>query len=96
MSVYKILLLTIKALNDLAPNYIGDMLCKYAPSRRLRSSSIKLLQLLSAKLKTYGERTFLVAAPKLWNSLPNLICQCSSLESFKTEIKTFIFEQRFD
>ena len=93
---YKILLLTFKALSDLAPIYIGDMLCKYAPSRRLRSSSNKLLQVPSAKLKTYGERTSLDAAPKLWNSLPNLIRQCSSLERFKTEIKTFLFEQRFD
>ena len=93
---YKILLLTFKALSDLAPIYIGDMLCKYAPSRRLRSSSNKLLQVPSSKLKTHCERTSLDAAPKLWNSLPNLIRQCSSLESFKTEIKTFLFEQRFD
>ena len=38
---YKILLLTFKALNDLAPIYIGDMLCKYAPSRRFSASSNK-------------------------------------------------------
>ena len=87
---YKILLLTFKTLNDLAPIYIGDMLCKYAPSRRFSASSNKLLQVPSAKLKTNGERTFLFAAPKLWNSLPNLIRHCSSLESFKTEIKTFL------
>ena len=53
-------------------------------SRRLRSSlPNKLLQVPLAKLKPYGERTFLVAAPKLWNSLPNLIRQCSSLEYLK-------------
>ena len=55
---YRFLLLTIKALNDVAPIYIGDMLFKYAPSRRFSSSSNKLLQVPSAKLKTYGETDF--------------------------------------
>ena len=55
---YRFLLLTIKALNDVAPIYIEDMLFKYAPSRRFSSSSNKLLQVPSAKLKTYGETDF--------------------------------------
>ena len=62
-------------------------ICSFKTIQRILKQT---LQVPSAKLKTNGERTFLFAAPKLWNSLPNLIRHCSSLESFKTEIKTFL------
>ena len=68
--VFKILLLTYKALNGLAPDYIRDLL-RYSDSRRtLRSSSNRLLNEPRANLKTYGERAFSVSAPRLWNKLP--------------------------
>ena len=38
-SVFKILLITYKALNNLAPSYIRGLLTPYVPSRQLRSSS---------------------------------------------------------
>lgn len=37
--MFKILLITYKALNNLAPSYIRDLLIPYIPSRQLRSSS---------------------------------------------------------
>ena len=68
--VFEILLLTYKALNGLAPDYIKDLL-KYNDSRRtLRSSNNRLLDEPRANLKTFGERAFSVAAPGLWNKLP--------------------------
>ena len=68
--VFEILLLTYKALNGLAPDYIKDLL-KYNDSRRtLRSSNNRLLDEPRANLKTFGERAFSVAAPRLWNKLP--------------------------
>ena len=41
---FKILLLTYKALNALAPQYISDMLMQYTPARTLRSSNKQFLQ----------------------------------------------------
>ncbi|KAL9963886.1 hypothetical protein ACROYT_G027440 [Oculina patagonica] len=38
--------------------------------RQLRSSSMNLLVVPKANLKSYGERSFKVAAPRLWNALP--------------------------
>ena len=65
--VFKILLLTYKALNGLASDYIEDLL-KYNDSRRtLRSSNNRLLDEPRANLKTYSERALSVAAPRLWN-----------------------------
>ena len=40
---FKILLITYKALNNLAPEYIKDILSSYKPKRSLRSSSQNLL-----------------------------------------------------
>ena len=41
---YKILLLTYKALNTMAPQYISDLLAPCIPVRTLRSSTSNLLQ----------------------------------------------------
>ena len=63
--IFKILLITYKVLNNLAPSYICDLLTSYTPSRQLRSSSKHLLVSPSYNLKTYGARSFSVAAPIL-------------------------------
>ena len=93
---FKILLLTYKALNGLAPDYIKDLL-KYNDSRRtLRSSNNRLLDEPRANLKTYGERAFSVAAPRLRNKLPLQIRLSSSEAVFKTNLKTHLFKHAFD
>ena len=65
---FKILLLTFKSLNDMAPVY----LCIIIPSRTLHSSSKFLLVIPRCNLNMYGLRAFLytVIASLLWNSLP--------------------------
>ena len=89
-------MLTYKALNGPAPDYIGDLL-KYNDSRRtLRSSSNSLLDEPRANLKMYGERAFSVAAPRLWNKLPLQISLSSSEVVFKADLKTYLFKRAFD
>ena len=80
---------TYKTLNGLAPDYIRDLL-KYNDSCcTLRSSNNRLLDEPRANLKTYGERAFSVATPRLWNKLP-LQIRLSSLEDvFKANLKTY-------
>jgi len=88
--ILKILLLTYKALNGLAPDYIKDLL-KYNDSRRtLRSTNNRLLDEPRANLKTYGESAFSVAAPRLWNKLSLQIRLSSSEAVFKTYLKTHL------
>ena len=43
----------------------------------------------------HGFRTFTYFGPYVWNSLPQDIRQCSTLTSFKTNLKTFLFSQDF-
>ncbi len=68
---YKILLLAYKALNDLAPAYLTNLLSRYNPTRSLRSQNSGLLVVPRIAKSTKGGRTFSYLAPKLWNSLPD-------------------------
>ena len=94
--ILKILLLTYKALNGLAPDYIKDLL-KYNDSRRTRRSlNNRLLDEPRRNLKAYGERAFSVSAPRLWNKLPLQIGLSSSEAVFKANLKTYLFKCAFD
>ena len=67
---FKVLRLTYKALNDLSPEYISELLNKPKYTRNLRSQSQHLLSVPKSRTVTYGDRAFSVCAPKLWNELP--------------------------
>ena len=92
--IFKILLLTFKALNGLAPTYITELLDRYVPPRPLRSSSRGLLKVPRSNTK-YGNRSFSVSAPTLWNSLPDHLRLTTDLCSFKCDLKTYLFRESF-
>jgi len=92
---YKINVMTYKAINNLAPKYIKDLLTIYEPRRTLRSASQGLLVERSSNKKRTGDRAFAVCAPKLWNKLPLNVRACTSLDTFKTSLKTFLFQQAY-
>ena len=92
---YKILLLCFKALNNLSPLYMKQLLKPYVPGRTLRSSTGGFLVEPSSKLKTYGDRAFSCIAPRLWNKLPENIPDITKLDAFKTALKTYLFKQAF-
>ncbi len=70
---FKIVLFVYKALNNLAPQYLTDLLLPYTLSRTLRSCDLGLLIVPRVKLKNCGDRAFATAGPKLWNILPPFI-----------------------
>ena len=93
---FKILLLTFKSLNGLAPSYLSSMVEYYEPARSLRSAGVGLLkESHKAKLVSKGDRAFVVRAPKLWNSLPPDIRLTTSLSSFKSLLKTHFYRMAF-
>ena len=67
---YKILLLTHRALRDLAPAYIVDIISPYTQGRRLRSADSNLLTVPRHDMERYGRRGFSVTASRFWNDLP--------------------------
>uniref|UniRef100_A0A673KWT2 Semaphorin-6B-like n=1 Tax=Sinocyclocheilus rhinocerous TaxID=307959 RepID=A0A673KWT2_9TELE len=89
------ILVTYKALHNLAPQYLTQLLHVYTPSRALRSSSLISLVVPRIRLTTMGARSFSYAAPRLWNSLPPDIRNSDCLLTFKTRLKTYLFIQAF-
>jgi len=92
---FKILLITYKSINDIAPKYLCELVSISKSSRKLRLSSQILLQVSVSRLKSYGYCAFSVADPTLWNKLPADIRNVSSLEKFKSFLKTHIFKVAF-
>ena len=43
--------------------------------------------------KNYGERAFSFCGSKLWNDLPSSIKQATSVDIFKKDLKTFLFNK---
>ena len=96
--VFKILLITFKAIHGLAPAYISELISVRDATGRhnLRSNNGLRLHHSSCKsLATLGDHSFHVAAPKLWNDVPCLIRNITSVYNFKKAIKTFLFANAF-
>ena len=95
---FKVLLLTFKCLNGLAPRYLVSMLTVYRPPRTLRSNTVLMGTLITPyfKKRKHGERSFAVAAPKLWNGIPRDIRTASSVAEFKVKLKTHFFNEHFN
>src|SRR5437867_8691214 len=72
------------------PSYLHDLLHSYNPTRSLRSSD-KLLLVVPKIHTALARRSFSHAAPTIWNSLPFLLRNASSLHSFTTQLKTHLF-----
>ena len=92
---YTILVLTFRALHNLAPEYIADMIVEYTPSRQFRSAGSRLLRVPRHNLEHYHRRGFSVTAPRLWNDLPDSLRHVDSLERFKSNLKTHLFKAAF-
>ena len=97
--IFKVLLITFKAIHGLAPVYISELISirDVSLSRYCLclTNSLTLNFPALKSRKTLGNRSFFVAAPKLWNELPSDIRDLNSINSFKTAIKTYLFRQAF-
>ena len=95
--IFKICLFVYKALNELAPQYIRDMISErhLTTSRTLRSTTAQLLDLPRTNTVKYGDRAFTNCAPRLWNKLPIAIRNADTVTLFKKHLKTFLFQQAY-
>ncbi len=48
------------------------------------------------RLLTMKKELFSWAAPLLWNALPSKLRTCSSVDAFRSQLKTFLCKQYFD
>ena len=93
--IFKILLMTFKCLNGIAPSYLSDLVTRHIPRRNLRSANGHRLFDVEYNLGKYGFRSFSVATLQLWNDMPLGIRSCDSLNDFKKRLKTYLFRKAF-
>ena len=94
----KILIFTFKTIHGKSPVYLQELISITKPGAyRLKSSSNGLLLEPPSFLTraTLGDRSFQVAAPKLWNALSHEIHSISNINTFKRHLKTHLFSNAF-
>ena len=94
--IYKVLLMVYKAVHQLSPVYIQELIVSHNPSRSLRSSNQNLLHVPFTSSSLIQARAFNVAGPRYWNSLPCHIRAAPSIELFKSILKTHLFKDSFN
>ena len=93
---FKIALQVYKCLNGHAPSYLSELISYNVPSRNLRSSSLNYLTTPKINSITFGGRSFIYSAPRVWNELDISIRNSFSLQTFKIRLKTFYFDKYFN
>ncbi len=86
---FKILFITYKALNGLAPQYLSELLSHYSPPHPLRSQNSVHLIIPRISKSIAGGRFFSYLVPKLRNNLPNKVREADTLSQFKSEAASF-------
>ena len=79
---FKLLLFAFYTINSLAPSYLSEILTVCDHCRALRSSGQLLLEVPRSRFKQWGDRSFAVTAPRLWNRLSPDIRTTTDLSLF--------------
>jgi len=95
---FKLAVTVYKCLHHgLAPQYLADLIQRVSGSgrRQLRSSSTETLVVPYTRLVTAGDRAFSSFGSRLWNSLPNDVTAATTLSTFRSHLKTYLFKRFF-
>ena len=91
---FKMANITFRTLHFSQPAYLCSSLHACHSTCSLRLSSTNLLSALFVRI-SFGSRSFSVAAPKIWNSLPLSLRTCTSPDTFRRHLKTHYCQQAF-
>ena len=89
--VYKLCLLLYKCQNGLSPEYLADLLPSKTHSMALRSSTSNAIPPAHFKNNQCHRSSFSSAGLMAWNSLPPTVKTCHSIDTFRSSLKTHLF-----
>ena len=92
--VFKILVIIYKCYHGKAPNIITSILVRKFPDSSPNDDDFNCDydDRLYYPMLNIGRRAFSFYAPRLWNVLPMYIRQCVTLETYKKNLKTYLWE----
>src|SRR5688572_4270597 len=94
---FKLTLLMYRACTDHLPSYLSSMItpCNSVKGRSsLRSASAGKYVVAGTRL-VFGRRSFTVAGPSIWNSLPPHVRNSLSETIFRFKHKTYLFQSTY-
>ena len=93
---FKIAFITFKTLHHKQPAYLAELLTpRHDTSHNTRSSYSPNFLSVPKINSERGRRSFLYAAPTIWNSLPDSLRASVSVSSFLSGLKTHLFFRSF-
>ena len=96
---YKLCTLVSKCLRRTAPPYLADIcipVSATAGRQHLRSAVRHDLTVQRTRLVRYGQRSFAVSGPTIWNTLPQTLRNLScSFATFCKKLKTELFHRAY-
>ncbi|PIK45308.1 hypothetical protein BSL78_17845 [Apostichopus japonicus] len=92
---FRILITAFKCIHGMAPSYLSKLITPRVPKRALRSKPFTLVPRNTNNKKHYGPTAFSVAVPDLWNELPPGIRMITDFTSFKSHLKTHLFQEHY-
>ena len=91
---YNIATITFHTFHSFQPAYLRSSVHACHSTRSLRLSNTNLLS-APFVCTSFGARSFSVAAPKIWNSLPPSLHTCTSPDTFRCHLKNYYCQQAF-
>ena len=92
---FKMLVMTLKCMNGLAPSYLVELVHSRTRDGRLRQNYAPTLYQGITK-KCIGDSALGAASPRLWNNLPVNIRAAGTLSRFRKSLKTYLFIRHFN
>jgi len=93
---YKLSVMVHRCRYGSAPQYLKECctsVADVAGRQHLRSARRQLMVVPCYRRRTFGRRAFSVTGPTVWNSLSNTLHEQSDEDSFKCQLKTFLFSR---
>ena len=93
---YKLSVMVHRCRYGSAPQYLKECctsVADVAGRQHLRSARRQLMDVPRYRRRTFGRRAFSVTGPTVWNSLSNTLREQSDEDSFKRQLKTFLFSR---
>ena len=92
---YKVCCICFKIVTESAPSYLTELLPIYKNLPKLRSAGdTRKFQEIRYNRKTHGYRSFRIYGPLIWNKLPPHIRHAKDITTFKSKLKTHLFNRQ--